>query len=427
VKRLIAIAFLFLATVACAYSVSLTYWSGTVNISYFLNYTGTPAFKDIFIDVDQSASTGYPINGIGADYLIENGTLYRYSGVNGGWGWTTVQSVIWTDSNQQATATFAKTLIGNPSAVNLIGSATGDGYTSIITQVVQQPYNAPTLSNAVSPIAYGAKCDGVTDDSAAFQSAINAHDVSVIGGTCVINHTITVPISNRHIECYGATLKQTNGFAGQMFVYGDWGNAYTGDSIVGCNFLGANTVAPQYYNNDNRHWDIPVETTDKVSNFFLAGNTFQQFFGQSMFQTYGATDGGSGDTIEYNTFASCGYYGPVFTAHKNGYIGHNTVTDCAVGVENDNSSQATGNNVLEYNTIAGVYGYGAPDMTSAAYISGGANLSADYTTNIVRNNTVSGSSSRTGNPTRIIIGHSWGVKSAQYSNNTCGTGCYTTP
>jgi hypothetical protein len=209
---------------------------------------------------------------------------------------------------------------------------------------------------------------------------------------------------------------------------------YSNDSIVGCNFVGANTAAPAFYYNDARHYDIPVETYGVVSNFFLAGNSFKQFFGQSMFQTYSPTNGGSGDVIEYNTFASCGYYGPVFDAHTNGYIGHNQLVDCAIGVENDNTSQATGNNIIEYNTIGVVYGYGATDMQSSAMLTGGVTQGVNYSTNIVRNNVISGTSNGLGFlgkklPTRLLNGSSWGnvPHPAQYLNNTCGTGCIFTP
>jgi hypothetical protein len=304
---------------------------------------------------------------------------------------------------------------------------------STTTPSTPTKYTPPALVNPVNPKTYGAKCDGATDDTAAFQKAINASDVLVPAGTCVINGTLNVRASNRHIQCQGTILKRTTGFNMQMIVIGDYKNAYTNDSIVECNFVGANTVAPKYYNNDNRHWDIPIETTGPVSNFLLAGNSFKQFFGQSMFQTYGQPNGGSGDKIIYNTFASCGYYGPVFVAHTNGYIGHNTVTDCAVGIENDNTSQATGGNVIEYNTVNAVYGYGAPDMTSSVMITGGVAASADYSTNIVRNNSVSGTSNAQGFkganiPSRVLNGKTrWGIKAAQYSNNTCGTGCAVTP
>jgi hypothetical protein len=411
------------ARAAAAASVSLTFSSDSTNVNYKLTYTGASSYKQIFLDTDQNAGTGYPMNGTGADYLVENGTLYRYSGSGGSWAWTAIKSVAYTDTNNVASMTMARADIGNPRAIDLIGAATAAGTTAKMTQVLSTTasFTPPALVNPVSPVQFGAKCDGVTDDSAAFQSAVKASDVKVPSGTCVINHTVTVSISNRHIECSaGTTLKQTNGFAGQMFVFGDWGNPYTGDSVVNCNFLGANTVAPQYYNNDARHWDIPIETTDKVSNFFLAGNTFSQFFGQSMFQTYGGVDGGSGDVIEYNTFKSCGYYGPVFVAHKNGYIGHNTLTDCALGVENDNTTQIGGNNIIENNTLTAVHGYGAPDMGVAVLLTGGAAANANYSTNIVRNNTVSGTAA-SGLPSEIFEQAPGGA--AQYLNNSCGTGC----
>jgi hypothetical protein len=51
-----------------------------------------PAFtwKHLFIDDDHDAATGYPIGGVGAGYLIENGKLYRYTAARPGWGWTVI-------------------------------------------------------------------------------------------------------------------------------------------------------------------------------------------------------------------------------------------------------------------------------------------------------------------------------------------------
>jgi hypothetical protein len=296
---------------------------------------------------------------------------------------------------------------------------------------VKSKFTAPSLTNPVDPRTYGAKCDGVTDDSAAFQAAVNVSDVLVPNKTCVINSPVNITVSNRHIQCETGTptgtLQQTNPYGGHIFaIYSPSGGVLTGDSIVNCTFIGANTVAPQYYGNDNRHWDIPIETFDFVSNFMLAGNTFKQFFGQSMFQTYGTVNGGQGDLIEYNTFQSCGYYGPVFDAHTNGYIGHNILTDCAMGVENDNASQNSGGNVIEDNTVTAIYGYGAPDMGTSAMLTGGVAGNANYSTNIVRYNTISGTSNSQGfegpgRPTAIWEQTPNGA--AQYIGNTCGTGC----
>jgi polygalacturonase len=65
------------------------------------------------------------------------------------------------------------------------------------------------LNNYVTPQAYGAKGDGMSDDTAAFQSALNAGDLLVPPATYLINGNIYVP-SHRNVQCQpGATLHTT--------------------------------------------------------------------------------------------------------------------------------------------------------------------------------------------------------------------------
>lgn len=441
-------------------SVTLTASNDATTLSYKLTYPGAPRFLQVYLDPDQNSSTGYLIGGTGADYLVENGRLYRYSGQGGGWGWTFIKQVDFSSANQVATVGLLQSDVGNPSAIDLVGGASGQGRTNKITQNVEQNagsptptpaptttptpaptttptptptptptgnFTAPTLVNPSSPLKFGAKCDGVTDDRAAFQAAVNAGDVLVPAGTCIINDTVQISVSDRHIECApGAVLKQTSSTANHVFNYGTGSQTLTGDSIVNCTFVGANTSPPKFYSTpDPRGYNIPVQTQDHVSNFFLAGNTFSNFWGQSMFQTYGSVDGGSGDIVEYNTFKNCGYYGPVFVAHTNGYIGHNTLVDCATGIENDNTAQHSGGNIIEYNTLTVVTGYGAPDMHASAMLTGGVAGGANYSGNIVRNNSVSGKSNGLGfQPAEPSMIWQTAVNgSAQYSNNTCTNGC----
>ncbi len=51
---------------------------------------GSGYFYHIFIDVDQDTSTGFHTDGsfAGIDVMVENESIWKYSGVNGGWGWT---------------------------------------------------------------------------------------------------------------------------------------------------------------------------------------------------------------------------------------------------------------------------------------------------------------------------------------------------
>jgi hypothetical protein len=493
----------------------------TTNLNYSFSYSGAPTYFHIFIDADKNASTGFANGGIGAEYMIENGVLYKFSGTSASaWSWTAVTSSNMVNAAPNISFKVARTVLANPTSLNVMAATSAGDSSGIVVQnlptttattwtfcanenatctfsgtkqvrygagssyvtktltgpvacnnsvfgdpirgvvkhcdiassttapassptptptptpvATSSPFVKPTLVNPVSPIQYGAKCDGVTDDSAAFQSAISASDVLVPAGkTCVINHPVQVVASNRHLECgTGSMLKQTVS-VGRMFNYSAPSAARSsGNSIVNCHFFGTNTLAPQAnWNDSGLHFNIPVQTNDRVDNFFLAGNTFERFWGQSMFQTYGAVDGGTGDQIIYNTFKSCGYYGPVFTAHKNGRIANNTMVDCAAGVENDNSTQFTGGIIIENNSLSCIYGYGGPDMGACTMLTGGATSNgADYRTNIVRNNTIQGVSSSSGfqgaQGSRLIGGASWGALSSQYSNNTCNNGCTFTP
>jgi hypothetical protein len=286
---------------------------------------------------------------------------------------------------------------------------------------------------------YGAKCDGVSNDSAAFQAAVNASDVLVPAGkTCVINSAVTISKNNRHVECGAGTILKQTVTGGSVFVIQEAvaGARVTGASIAKCTFIGTNTSPPTTdWNNPAKHWNIPVHARDRVDNFVLIGNTFDRFYGQAMFQTgWGGVDGGHGDYIAYNTFKNCGYYGPVFVAHTNGYMGHNTLTDCSMGVENDISTppQNSGGNIFEYNTLTCIYGQGAPDMATCAMLTGGSTGGSNYSTNIVRNNTVSGVSNASGaypgSHIFIIIASRWiGSLAAQYYNNSCTNGCSVQP
>ena len=68
----------------------LSQWSGhndATNSYYGFTYTGSPQYRHVFIDSDNNAATGYAVGGVGADYMIENGTVYHYSGTNGAWSW----------------------------------------------------------------------------------------------------------------------------------------------------------------------------------------------------------------------------------------------------------------------------------------------------------------------------------------------------
>lgn len=272
-------------------------------------------------------------------------------------------------------------------------------------------FTAPELFHPKDPRAFGAKCDGVTDDSAAFQKAMNAGDVKVSSGVCVINKTVNVRVSQRRLECGpGVVLKRTVSDGGSMFLYEAGNGALLGNSIVNCSFVGANSPRPVIDFQAPGHWDIPVLTRDNVSNFLFAGNTVKQFYGQSFFQTTGS-NGGSGDRIIFNTFKNCPLYGPAFVGHMNGYIGYNRLVGCTAGVENDHATDNTGGNILECNKVT------ASDGVRGDITGGVQGKRTNYSGNIVRYNVI------TGDHTGIMKKHEEGGRDAQYIDNACVDGC----
>jgi len=75
------------------------FWSINDTSSLYLNYQlagtfSTDYFYHVFIDVDTSVNTGFVYNdsaAIGAEFLVENDNLFKYSGTGGSnWAWTQV-------------------------------------------------------------------------------------------------------------------------------------------------------------------------------------------------------------------------------------------------------------------------------------------------------------------------------------------------
>ena len=103
-----------------------------------------------YIDTDNNSATGYQdsqYGASGADYLIENGYLYRYTGT-GGWSWTAVTATI--NANKSATVTE---LSINRSAFTALGATITVSYKDMTNWVTQSKlpssgnYAAYTLIN----------------------------------------------------------------------------------------------------------------------------------------------------------------------------------------------------------------------------------------------------------------------------------------
>jgi len=100
------------------------------NINYTIPYSSAPTWTRVYIDANQTASSGYAVEGVGADYFIENGILYRYSGTGGSWNWTKIKQIPFTSGATSATLRVAKTDIGSPASIDSVTQTTAPINTS---------------------------------------------------------------------------------------------------------------------------------------------------------------------------------------------------------------------------------------------------------------------------------------------------------
>ncbi|WP_199439758.1 DUF4832 domain-containing protein [Umezawaea beigongshangensis] len=90
--------------------------STATTVTYQVGHTGTPEFARVYVDVDRSTATGYAQHGVGADYLLENGWLYRHAG--GDWSWTQLGQVPFTSSGGTARWEVQRAAIGEQASPN---------------------------------------------------------------------------------------------------------------------------------------------------------------------------------------------------------------------------------------------------------------------------------------------------------------------
>jgi len=124
-------------------TVFLAAWMAHDPTNFYVAFTNdAPVTIDssvnVYFDTDASRTTGFRGGGdnfpLGAEYLLQGGTLYVYAGTTGlDWNWTPVSTVTWHVSGKSAECAFPRSLIGDPNVANLIfvgdnGAALGQNY-----------------------------------------------------------------------------------------------------------------------------------------------------------------------------------------------------------------------------------------------------------------------------------------------------------
>lgn len=135
---------------AAAPEAATTVSVNTANIQYTIPYSGTPTWTRVYIDANQTTTSGYALSGMGADYLVENGVLYRYSGSNGSWAWTQLKQLPFTRGATSASLSVAKTDIGSPASIDSVTQTTPPTVTSVKITTTTAASPPPSTSTTVS-------------------------------------------------------------------------------------------------------------------------------------------------------------------------------------------------------------------------------------------------------------------------------------
>lgn len=124
-----------IATASSQTALSLKVTNNTTSFFFGIAGSGMDNTQyQIFLNTDNNTATGYQdaaFTNSGADYLIENGLLYRYTG-SGGWSWTAVTATVSVNKSQTVTE-----LSINRSAFTSLSSTIGVSYKDMSNWVTQ--------------------------------------------------------------------------------------------------------------------------------------------------------------------------------------------------------------------------------------------------------------------------------------------------
>lgn len=128
-------------------------------VSYQYTYSSTATERQLYLDTDQKASTGYTIGGLGAEFLLANGNLYKYTGTGGyNWSWKLQRQVSYSDSGKLVKWTIARSELGWPAAIKLMGKlnspvevtlAAVQNYQTALAGLQRDPYKWPFSSTSI--------------------------------------------------------------------------------------------------------------------------------------------------------------------------------------------------------------------------------------------------------------------------------------
>ncbi|MGB1309667.1 MAG: Ig-like domain-containing protein [Leucothrix sp.] len=86
----------------------------------------------VYLDTDSNSNTGYNISGtVGADYMLNGWSLFKYTGNGSNWSWQAISGVVTANAQGDITEmSLARSAIGNPASVNVLFRSDNSAFSS---------------------------------------------------------------------------------------------------------------------------------------------------------------------------------------------------------------------------------------------------------------------------------------------------------
>lgn len=127
--------------------------SSDTSYSYYqYNYTGSPTLLQVFLDTDANAASGFSVKGTGANFLIENDSLYRFTGSSStSWSWALVKKISMAKTSTNVKFTVARSDLNSPSVIDLVGQAFASSTNKMLSSAVRQVLSSVSPSPTPTP------------------------------------------------------------------------------------------------------------------------------------------------------------------------------------------------------------------------------------------------------------------------------------
>ena len=134
-----------------------------------------------YFDTDSDSETGFKVDGIGADYILQGSSLSRYSGKGDDWTWEFITNARRTSIDTRAELRISRSAIGNPNKFKLQFKARNSPFINSFDPAAidklpdtgaysyrMARVGGPIISNALSPVIDGDLSDWLNTTSFGF-------------------------------------------------------------------------------------------------------------------------------------------------------------------------------------------------------------------------------------------------------------------